>query len=269
VPISLRDIPSNLASLSVEQMSQLARVQMRSLSTDGGLDLVAMSDTAIPAFYAAHLRHFQQLLQEGEHGPYLPPLNASSSLFSASFHQAQQALMTRAAVPVRAEQDIHQPLRLPDMVIPHLNLFQETDVISAVVGVKSIMVKVTNQKYLTNWYRTTSPTRQELIRLHAAYQSLDMRLQHLSPVEYTGSHKPFDLNPKLTIRHQPNAFLKTFLPVQDEGMSQHQMSLNLKLLLGLPIPALLDSDNVCPCGQNHDFHGYHRLICKQNAGRAN
>jgi hypothetical protein len=96
-----------------------------------------------------------------------------------------------------------------------------------------------------------------------------MRLQHLSPVEYTGSHKPFDLHPKLTIRHQPNAFFKTFLPVQDEGMSQHQMSLYLKLLLGLPIPALLDSATMCPCGQNHDFHGYHRLNCKQNAGRAN
>jgi hypothetical protein len=47
------------------------------------------------------------------------------------------------------------------------------------------------------------------------------------------------------------------------------MSLYLKLLLGLPIPAHLESSSVCPCGQNHDFHGYHRLNCKQNAGRAN
>ena len=191
------------------------------------------------SFYAAHLRHFRQLLQEGEHGPYLPPLNASSSLFSASFHQAQQALMIRDPVPDGAEKDIYQPLVLPDMVIPHLNLFQETDVTSAVVGVKSIMVKVTNQKYLTNWYRTTSPSRQELIRLRAAYQSVDTRLQHLSLVEYTGSHKPFDLNPKLTIRHQPNAFIKTFWPVQDEGLSQHQMSVYLNLLLGQHIQILL------------------------------
>ncbi len=26
---------------------------------------------------------------------------------------------------------------------------------------------------------------------------------------------------------------------------------------------------MCPCVQNHDFFGYHRLNCKQNAGRAN
>ena len=121
----------------------------------------------------------------------------------------------------------------------------------------------------------TSPSgiRAEFLRLRAAYPSLDTRLQHLFPIQYTGSHKPFDINPKITIRHQPNAFLKTFWPVQekvqDEGMSQHQMSLYLKLLLGLPIPALPDSATVCPCGQHHDFHGYHRLNCKQNAGRAN
>ncbi len=43
----------------------------------------------------------------------------------------------------------------------------------------------------------------------------------------------------------------------------------IQLLLGLPIPALQDSSCVCLCGQNHDFHGYHRLNCKQNAGWAN
>jgi hypothetical protein len=52
-------------------------------------------------------------------------------------------------------------------------------------------------------------------------------------------------------------------------MSQHQISLYLKLLLGLPIPSILDSSHVCLCGQNQDFHGYHRLNCKQNAGQAN
>ena len=41
-PIPLQDIPSNLPSLSAEHMTQLARVQLRSLSTDGGLDFVAM-----------------------------------------------------------------------------------------------------------------------------------------------------------------------------------------------------------------------------------
>ncbi len=52
-------------------------------------------------------------------------------------------------------------------------------------------------------------------------------------------------------------------------MSKHQMALYLKLLLGQPIPSLIKSSPVCPFGQNHDFYGYHRLHCKQKAGRAN
>ena len=155
------------------------------------------------------------------------------------------------------------------MVLPHISLFQETDVASAAAGVSQVLTKVTNQKHLTLWYRTTSPLRQELTRLRNAHSSLDMRLAHISPVQYLGPHKPFDLHHRLTIRHQPNAFLKTLLPSQEEGMSQYQMSLYMKLQLGLPIPALLASSPVCPCGKRHDFHGYHRLNCKQNAGRAN
>ncbi len=77
------------------------------------------------------------------------------------------------------------------------------------------------------------------------------------------------LHHKITIRHQPNAFLKTLLPIQEDCMSKRQMSLYLKLLLGLPFLSLMESSPVCPCGQNHDFHGYHKLNCKQNAGRAN
>jgi hypothetical protein len=96
-----------------------------------------------------------------------------------------------------------------------------------------------------------------------------MRLAHISPVQYLEPHKALDLQHCLTIGHQPNAFLKTLLPSQEEGMSQHQMSHYLKLLLGLHIPALLASSPVCPCGKNHIYHGYHWLYCKQNASRAN
>jgi hypothetical protein len=114
-----------------------------------------------------------------------------------------------------------------------------------------------------------SGTRQELLLLRQAYHSLFTRLAHLSPLQYIDPHKPFDLHHKITIRHQPSAFLKTLLPTHEDCMSQHQMSLCLKLLLGLPLPSMLDSSHVCPCGQNQDFHGYHRLNCKQNEGRAN
>ena len=270
--IPLQNIPSDLPALSDVHTSQLALVQLRSLPTDGGLDLLAMGDVAIPAYYTAHLRHFRQLLQEGEHGPFLPPVitrNLSTSLFSTSFHQAQAALESREAVLVHSEGDIHPPLIFPDMILPHHSIFQANDVASGAKGIAKILTKTTNQKYLAKWYRTVCPTRQNLLRLRTAFSSLDTRLAHISPTEYTGNHTPFDIHHKIHIGHQPNAFLKTFLPTQQEGMSQYQMSLYLKLLLGLPIPALLESSSVCPCGQNHDFHGYHRLNCKQNAGRAN
>ena len=107
--IPLQNIPSDLPALSDVHMSQLARVQLRALPADGGMDLLAMGDVAIPAFYTAHLRHFRQLLQEGEHGPFLPPVitqNLSTSLFSTSFHQAQAALESREAVLVHSEGDI-------------------------------------------------------------------------------------------------------------------------------------------------------------------
>ncbi len=111
--IPLQNISSDLPALSDVHMSQLARVQIRSLPTDGGLDLLAMSDVAIPAYNTAHLRHFRQLLQEGEHGPFLPPVisrNLSPRLFSTSFHQAQAALESRAAVWfTRKTKSIHFP----------------------------------------------------------------------------------------------------------------------------------------------------------------
>ncbi len=58
-----------------------------------------------------------------------------------------------------------------------------------------------------------------LLRLRTAHSSLDTRLAHISPAQYlqVGPHKPFDLQHRLTIGHQPNAFLKTLLPCQEEG----------------------------------------------------
>ena len=56
-PLDLSIIPSNLPSLTVEHMTQPARFLLRVLSADGCLDLLSMSEVAIPAFYAAHIRH--------------------------------------------------------------------------------------------------------------------------------------------------------------------------------------------------------------------
>ncbi len=46
-----------------------------------------------------------------------------------------------------------------------------------------------------------------------------------------------------------------------------QSVVNKHLSIGIPIPEHFSS--ACPCGMQHDYHGYHRLNCKQNAGRAN
>ncbi len=121
------------------------------------------------------------------------------SLFSESFYQAQSAFELRKAVPVKAETDIHPPFIIPEIVCPHLCLFQEADVASAVAGVPGILPKVTNQKYLTQWYRETCPTRQDFIRLRQADPFIDTRLTHISPIQYTGPHKPFDLHHKITL----------------------------------------------------------------------
>ena len=76
-----------------------------------------------------------------------------------------------------------------------------------------------------------------------------------------------DIAPKAELKHRPNAFLATHIPYNDEGMSTYQMSLYLKLLLGLPLPLPLNGH--CTCGQAQDYFGYHRLNCKHHAGKAN
>ena len=271
--VDLQHISDTLPSLQLAHFAPLASVQLRGLPCDGGLDLLSMREVALPAFYAAHLRHLRQLLQEGVSGPYLQPFSessrgASTSLFSDSFWASQGALIQRGAVLALTDSDFHPPMLIPDMILPNGCIFQQSDVSSSAARVSKLLCRVTNQKVLTLWCRTTDSNRQHLVRLRAAYPSLDRRLAHLSPVTLLGDHKPFDLHHKLAIIHQPNAFLKTLLPSIDEGMSQYQLSLYLKLLLGLPVPALSDSSPVCPCGLPHDYFGYHRLNCKRNAGHA-
>ena len=215
-PLDLSVIPSNLPSLTLDHMAQLARVQLRGLSSDGGLDLLSMRDVAIPAFYAAHMRHFRRLLDEGVSGPFLLPdlsLSVSSSLFSQPFLHAHSFLLSQGAVSVFEESDIHPPMVYPKVITPDLSLFQQQDPHSSLSGVSKLLPKLSIQKSLSSWVRSISPSRNELLRLREAYPSLDSRLTHLSPVQYTGSHKPFDSPSNLVMSHQPNAFLKTLLPL--------------------------------------------------------
>jgi hypothetical protein len=136
-------------------------------------------------------------------------MRPSSCLFSEPFHQAQHALTTRGAALAMTDTDIHPPLCISDMILPNGIVFQDLNIASAVMGVCTLLTTVTNQKYLSQWYKTASPDRQDLLRLCQAYPPLATRLAHLSPARFTGGHKPFDLPHKLVFQHQPNAFLKT------------------------------------------------------------
>ena len=97
---------------------------------------------------------------------------------------------------------------------------------------------------------------------------MDARLGHLKFSLLKSPHQPLDIPDACVIKHQPNAFLKTFLPAQEEGMSKYQMSLYLKLLLGLPLPPVHNDNGRCPCGHGLDLLGCHRLNCKKHAGKA-
>jgi hypothetical protein len=86
-----------------------------------------MADVVAPAFYAAHLRHFRQLSSEGVPGPFLQTvlgLSSSSKLFSAPFYEAHDVLVSRGAVAVSADSDIHPPLIFPSCILPCPDLFQ-------------------------------------------------------------------------------------------------------------------------------------------------
>ena len=88
-PVQVLDYPA---------MAGMAEYQIREHSDTGGLDLKSMAELAVPAFYAATLRHLRTTL------PELPPghaiLNAglsSQQLFSQSFIHAHTVLITRGA----------------------------------------------------------------------------------------------------------------------------------------------------------------------------
>ena len=71
----------------------------RSGSAELGMDLLSMLDVELPAFYAAHVRHQQTLIREGQRGSLIIN-NKSSSLFSNPFkaaHNARDALFTQPA----------------------------------------------------------------------------------------------------------------------------------------------------------------------------
>ena len=265
--VDLAAIPTNLASFNHEQQIQLARVQLRGLPADSGFDLLSMIEVAFPAFYVAHLRHMRKLAEDGVPGPYFQPGGVSSTLFSDPFRCAYDALLQRGALPLVCDSDAPDPMPPDGQLLPNVSIFQQRDVASFLGPLSKTLPRATVQKSLTVWYRMHNPQRPHLARLRNANSFLDRRLSHLAPVIYKGPHQPLDIAPKAELKHRPNAFLATHIPYNDEGMSTYQMSLYLKLLLGLPLPLPLNGH--CTCGQAQDYFGYHRLNCKHHAGKAN
>ena len=107
-----------------------------------------MSGAVFPAFYAAHCRHFSQLIKEGARGPFLsivPSGQPSSSLFSAAFFQTQEAFQLRDAFVISSDADIPTDFPTTGMVLPPLSIFQQSDVDTAVAPVAKILSRATNQ----------------------------------------------------------------------------------------------------------------------------
>ena len=265
-PAQLDSIPLNSNALTHQHAMQLARIQLRSLPSDGGMNYLAMLDATTSAYTAAHVRHMQKLVTEAVSGPYILPPSASTCLFSDPFRNTYADLTARGAPFLRTDVDLpYQPQG--QMYLPDLALFEAVDTATALLPAPKLCTAATRQKTLTSWYREHSPQRPLLQRLRNAYPSLNMRLTLLAPQELQAPHKPLDIPAKLVLKYQPNAFLHTFSRVE-EGLSKHQMALYQCLLLGLPICTEDNPDLMCSCGQPRDWYGYHRLNCKRHAGHA-
>ena len=98
-----------------------------------------------------------------------------------------------------ADPEFHPPLVYPKWVIPAYELFQKADTPSSMADISKLLAQNSNQKALVHMTRSDSAPRKELLRLRKAYPSLAARLDHISPIIVTGSHKPFDLNSKLKL----------------------------------------------------------------------
>ena len=105
-------------------------------------------------------------------------------------------------------------------------------------------------------------------QIRAVNPTLNARAQHLSTCQVTGPHTRFDLPADVTIKHSPTGFLRTILPYKEDGLSAHQMSLYLTLILGLPMPPIPTLNGTCPCGHPYCIMGTHQLNCKKWAGKS-
>jgi hypothetical protein len=259
--------------LTYPQTIQLAKHQLRDSEDQGGLGLTSMAKTIIPAYYAASISH---LLNTATTASPLQPLltkSPSASLFTDPVIFAHGQMMATGATLLLVDPPPlvrnAGPISCPTgLQLPDLDLFWKPNPQAAIPPLRKTLLAAARQHTLSKWCLQVHPSVDQLHKIRQANPSQRARLAHLREQEVKGSHVRFDIPPTQTIRHRPTAFLGSLLPTSAEGLSKYQLSLYLKLILGLPFsppPGLLGR---CACGQQHDITGAHMLNCNKWAGRS-
>ena len=133
--------------LTHQDALQLARIQLRCLHSDGGINYLAMLDATTSAYTAARVRHMQILVDEAVPGPYILPPSAGTCLFSDPFWHTYADIAARGALAAILRTDAD----LPDQpqgqrYLPDLALFKPAGTTTALLPAHKLCTAVTRQK---------------------------------------------------------------------------------------------------------------------------
>ena len=259
--------------LTYPQTIQLAKHQLRDSEDKGGIGLTSMAATTIPAYYAASISHLLNTATTASNQHPLLTKNPSAGLFTDSIIFAHAQMMATGATLLMVDPNPLAPnadsaLCPTKLQLPDLDLFWKPNSQAAVPPLRKTLLAAARQHTLSKWCLQAHPSVALLDKIRQANPSQRARLTHLSEQEVKGSHDRFDIPPTQTTRHRPTAFLGSLLPTSAEGLSKYQLSLYLKLILGLPFSSPPGQLGCCACGQPHDITGAHMLNCNKWAGRS-
>ena len=122
--------------------------------------------------------------------------------------------------------------------LPDLTLFQRPVAPATLKGLEATFRAAEKPSQVSNWYGNAGQHVARVDQIRAANPTIKARAQHLATCTITGSHLRFDLPASVAIKHSPTAFLRTTLSYKEDGLSAHQLSLYLIMILGLPMPPL-------------------------------
>uniref|UniRef100_A0A7S0MI74 Uncharacterized protein n=1 Tax=Cryptomonas curvata TaxID=233186 RepID=A0A7S0MI74_9CRYP len=259
--------------LTYPQTIQLAKHQLRDSEDKGGLGLTSMAKITIPAYYAASIGHLLNAATNASHQHPLLSKSPSAGLFTDPIIYAHAQMMATGATLLMVDPKPLAPNADPasrpaGLHLPDLDLFWNLNPQSAIPPLRKTLLAAARQHTLSKWCLQNHPSVDQLDKIRQANPSQRARLAHLCEQEVKGSHDRFDIPPTQTIRHRPTAFLGNLLPTSAEGLSKYQLSLYLKLILGLPFSSPPGLMGYCACGQPHDITGAHMLNCNKWAGRS-